>query len=403
MRRARGSQGLSGGWCLTAVRATRIWVVGFALTATVASIGCIAPPAQRGEIALAAGASERLELAWRFGYVGVEGPEKPATAEVLVGREELPPGVGKNARAGDVLLTSGDVSLIVAAADGTLRAGTLVAAWSTSNPVDELGTMRVFAYDQAVRASSVRPGTDAPTRAAWVDVIGVVDGPGGPIEVTTRYDVAPGVRGVLVHSTLRVPGDMANNQLAIGDVFDAEAGPFREVAASNGAPAALVVSGGAAGYALLAVDAPWAIVDAERGSHGIPALAMPTPVGEVSIFSRFLAVLGRPDALAVAVVQARDVGRGVGEVEIAAVDERGYPAWLAKGTELALERRGGGGGALSFVAPRAFRAGEPILVEVPVGHYTVRRSGITVTDGSGVEVESDRLVRVRVRVAPPSP
>lgn len=365
--------------------------------------GCIAAPVQRGEIAIASGASERLELAWRFGYAGVEGPEKPASATVLARLDELPQGVGKNARVGDVLLEGGDVSLVLAGADGTPRAGTLVAAWSAMHPVDELGTVHVVAFDHPVRATSVRPGIDAPTRAAWVDVIGVVDGAAGPIEVATRYDVAPGVRGVLIHSTLRMPADATESQLAVGDVVDAGPAPRREAPKVNGAPAALVVSGKDAGYALLAVDAPWAVVDAERGSHGIPSFAMPTPPGETSIFSRFLAVLGRPDSLAVSVVQARDVGRGVGDLEVAAVDERGYPTALPRGTELALVETGSRDASLVLVLPRDLRAGESLVAEAPVGHYAVKLAGADATDASGVEVEGNRLARVRVRVATSRP
>jgi hypothetical protein len=394
------AQGAPHAACLRVVRGARgVW--GTVVAAAIAAVpltGCIAPPAQRGEVAIASGASERLELAWRFGYAGALGPDQPATATVLTRLDELPEGVGKNARVGDVLLESTDVALVLAGADGTARAGTLVGAWSVRHPVDELGTMHVVAYDHAVRASSVRPGTDGPSRAAWVDVIGVVDGPAGPIEVATRYDVAPGVRGVLVHSTLRVPAEATDVQLAVGDVVGAGSSPFREADKAGGAPAALVVSGKDSGYALLAVDAPWAVVDAERGSHGIPAFAMPTPPGELSIFSRFLAVLGRSDSLAVSVVQAYDVGRGVGDVEIAAVDERGYPTPLAKGTELTLDESGSREGALAFVVPRDLRAGEAIVAQAPVGHYTVRVARTAPSEASGVEVENERLARVRVRV-----
>ncbi len=389
--------------CLTNVRSSMLGALLSATLVVSSASGCVAPPAQRGEIVIASGASERLELAWRFGYAGVEGPEKPATATVLARLDELPEGVGRSARVGDVLLASGDVSLVVAAADGTPRAGTLVAAWSAPNPVDELGIVRVVAYDNAVRATSVRPGTDPPTRAAWVDVIGVVEGPSGPIEVATRYDVAPGVRGVLVHSTMRVPAEATESQLAVGDVVDAGSAPRREAPRVHGAPAALVVSGKSAGYALLAVDAPWAVVDAERGSHGIPSFAMPTPPGEITIFSRFLAVLGRPDSLAVSVVQARDVGRAVGDLEVAAVDERGYPTALPKGTEITLVETGSREQSLVLVLPRDLRAGEPLVAEAPVGHYTVMLAGAAMADASGVEVEGDRLARVRVRVATAPP
>lgn len=369
------------------------------ITLALATAGCIAPPAQHGEIAIASGASERLELAWRFGYVGVNGPERPAHAAVLTRMDELPKGVGEHARVGDVLLESGDVGLVVAGADGTARAGTLVGAWAASRLVDEIGAIHVVAYDRPVRATSVRPGIDAPTRSAWVDVIGVVDGPEGPIEVATRYDVAPGVGGVLVHSTLRVPAESTGIELAVGDVVDARPAGFIHAPRSNGAPAALVVPASDVGYAILAIDAPWAVVDADRGSHGIPAFAMPTPPGEISIFSRFLAVLGRSDSLAVAVVQARDVGRGVGEMELVAVDDRGLPTRLAKGTELSLDESGRADGSLAFILPRELRAGESIVAEVPAGHYAVRDARASGVEASGVEVEPARLARVRVRVA----
>jgi len=386
----------------TALAATALAATALAAT-TLAATGCIAPPAQRGEIVIASGASERLELAWRFGYAGAAGPEQPASATVLTRLDELPDGVGQRARVGDVLLESGEVALVLGAADGTARAGTVVGAWSARRPVDELTAIHVVAYDHAVVATSVQPGADAPTRAAWVDVLGVIDGPRGPLEVATRYDVAPGVRGVLMHSTLRIPEAAIDRQLAVGDVIDAGRARLREAAKIDGAPAALVVMGDVAGYALIAVDAPWAVVDAEGGSHGIPAFAMPTPPGEQSIFSRFLAVLPRGDALAVAVVQARAVGRGIGELSIDAVDARGLPTSLANGTILLLTEPGREGQPLAFVVPRALRAGESAVAEVPVGHYEVRVASAPPSDASGVEIEAERLADVRIRVAASHP
>src|SRR5690606_14005824 len=146
-----------------------------------------------------------LAVAWRFGYAGVAAPERPATTRVLTAADRLAPATGERARPGDVLLENGVASFVIAAADGTLRGGALIDARSEELPGDALGALRVHVGGAPVVARSVVCGVDAPTRAAWVDVLGTAETPDGPVEVATRYDVAPGVDGVLVHTTFVVP------------------------------------------------------------------------------------------------------------------------------------------------------------------------------------------------------
>jgi hypothetical protein len=363
--------------------------------------GCIPPPAQGGTVVFAPGASERLSMAWRFGYAGLKGPEAPATARVLVALDGVPPGGGQRARRGDVLLESGDVAFVIAAADGTDRGGTVVDGWWSDHRVDELSALRVVIGDQRVRATSLRVGLDAPTGAAWVDVLGTVTLPDGqPLEVATRYDVAPGVEGMLVHTSFVLPTTPLEGWLAVGDALEGAPGAtVRSVEASAGAPAALVLHGRKVGYAVVAVDAPWATVDDARAEHGLPLASLPTPPGEAVLYSRFFALLARPDATAVAVVQAREIGRAVGEIEVSAVDGRGLPALAPAGTRLQLVDERAPGTPLEVVLPRALAPGESLQVEVPAGAWSIRPSGTSPSEATGVAVEAGRLARARVRFA----
>jgi hypothetical protein len=392
------TQGRPRGACLTSVAR-----LAAALAAALLLAGCIPPPDQGGEIAIAAGASERLSMAWRFGYAGVEGPARPATATVLGRGQAIPPEAGTTARAGDVLLENGDVSFVIAAADGTDRGGVVVAAWSKGG-TDELGTLRVVVGDAPVLARSVRVGSDAPTRAAWVDVVGTVETASGPLAISTRYDVAPGVEGMLVHSTFVVPEQPIVGAFAVGDAM--EAAPPRVVSgtpAAGGAPAALVLSGPRAGYAVIAIDAPWAAVDGERREHGLPVASLPSAPGDLVLFSRFVAVLDRPDPLAVLVVQSREAGRGVGEVEVQAVDHRGLPTLTAAGTRLVFQDDRPGGEEVAMTVPRDLAPGETMLAEVPAGRWTVRRMGSADAEATGVDVVAEQLARARVRLASSAP
>lgn len=357
------------------------------------AMGC-APPRQAGEVVVASGASERLALAWRFGYAGAEGPVAPATVRVLASTADLPASAG--ARVGDVVLDNGEVSFVVAAADGTLRGGTLIDAWSTGRP-DELGSLRVLASDRPVLALSVRTGTDAPTRTAWVDVVGTVDTPTGPLEVVTRYDVAPGVRGVLVHSTLRVPARGEDLALAIGDAIEPRAGEeVGLVSPALGAPALLAQRGEQGGYAIVGLGAA-TDVDLTRRTQGRLAFSIREAPGELLTFSRFVAVLDRPDSLALRVVQARSAGIGVGELELTGVDVRGLPAPLRARAELILEETSGLEEPVFLSLPLELAPGGAVIAEVPAGSWTVRlaHAGFEPT---AVEVAASRLSRARVRV-----
>jgi hypothetical protein len=282
------------------------------VSAAALALGACAAPGQAGEIVVAPGAAARLATAWRFGYDGVAPPAGAATARVIRAGEPLPPGAGERARPGDVLLENGAVSFVIAAADGTSRGGALVDAWSAERPVDALGALRVLVGGQPLLARSVTLGVDAPTRAAWVDVVGEVAGDEGAVEVTTRYDVAPGVEGVLVHTSFVAPPwpltDGAPDALAIADVVDEVPGRPSRALALAGPPAALVVTEGSIAHAVLSLDGPAVTVDPGRRSHGVTAQALGAAPGALVLHSRLFLVAPGAEPVTLEALEARALG-----------------------------------------------------------------------------------------------
>lgn len=278
------------------------------LASLLALVVACAAPRQGGEIVVAPGAAERLAVAWRFGYAGVPAPERAATTRVLADVRDVV--LGSHARPGDVLLENGIVTVVIAGADGTERGGALIDAWSEERRIDELRAARVVVGGRRVVARSVRGGVDAQTRAAWVDVIGVVEVDGTPLEVATRYDVAPGVDGVLVHTTFTAPTSPAID-LAVGDELEGSASGEDTVIALDGPPAALVRATPDVAHAIVALDGPAAIVDPQRATHVVPIAAMGLAPGALALHSRIFLVVPGSGPITVAGLQARALGRPV--------------------------------------------------------------------------------------------
>lgn len=290
--------------CPTPVRPA----LGVALLALLALLAACAPPRQAGEIVVAPGAAERLAVAWRFGYAGVPAPERAATTRVVSDLRDVV--LGSHARPGDVLLENGVVTVVIAAADGTERGGAMIDAWSEERRIDELRALRVVVGGRRVIARSVRGGVDARTRAAWVDVIGVVEVDGAPVEVATRYDVAPGVDGVLVHTSFTPPSSSALD-LTVGDELDGAPDGDDTILALDGPPAALVRATPHVAHAVVALDGPAAVVDPVRATHGVPLSAMGLEPGAVALHSRIVLVVPGSGPVTVVGLQARALGRPV--------------------------------------------------------------------------------------------
>jgi hypothetical protein len=254
------------------------------------------------------------------------------------------------------------------------------------------------AFDRPVVVRSVRTGIDAPTRAAWVDVLGTVDTGAGTVEVATRYDAAPGVRGLLIHSSVRLPSGLGEVEIALGDVLHgARPGELQARGPEGPSPALLARTGTRAGYALLAVDAPRAASDAARATQGLPLRTLLLVPGDLVLFSRFLTILERPDELALRVAVARASGVPIGQLALAPVDGRGLPAAAEARWRLSLALQGERPARLALDLPTDLAPGERLVAEVPVGRWDVRRAGADLASTS-VEVRANQIADARVRV-----
>lgn len=288
-----------------------------AVIVATASLGCAAP-LQSGMLDVLPGATERAMLAMRMGYLGFEREAVPGQVRQAMVPELLPNGAARRAKVGDYVLENGFVLAAVTAIDGTARGGRLVDLATKPKLIDGLGDMELRVLGQVVVYDSLRTGFDESTNAAYIEVSGRVDqrAQGGAlVTVSTRYDAAPGVEAILVHTHLKVDsGDIA---------LDAPHPLLEEKLSAQGFHRALIDPEGSygasfgaeGGYLLRALGDPGTIGDGEVPVFRVPATAAPG-TGGVLVVTRVVAALARSDTAALAVAVARTQGDPVGDVEV---------------------------------------------------------------------------------------
>jgi hypothetical protein len=165
------------------------------------ALGCVVPR-QSGEILVLPGATERLLIAMRMGYAGAGEATAPARLERAVLDEQLPAGPAAAGRLGDWVLENDRVIAVVTRVDGTLRGGRLVDLTGGDAAHDGLEGFELRIAGHAVRYDAASTGRDDTTGAVYVEVSGRVEGLPG-VAVSTRYDVAPALPAVVVHTQVR--------------------------------------------------------------------------------------------------------------------------------------------------------------------------------------------------------
>lgn len=352
--------------------------------------GCGAP-LQNGGVEVLPGASERFLLAMRMGYLGGFDREMvPGQVRKVVVLDQLPQGEGRSGRIGDYVLENGNVLATITGIDGTARGGRLVDLAKKPASEDELEPLGLLALGQPVVYDALKTGFDEATSAAYVEVSARIDrrAEGGALfTVSTRYDVAPGLAGVMVHTHVKLDeGSFDPHETRpLLEERVAARGPHTPSVGPSGEHGATL--GGAGGFLLRPIDSAGTVsAQGERLSYVVGAEAVP-PAGEGLVFSRLLSPLDRPDSAALAVSLAKSKGEPVGDVEI----------------RLATRGKGTLRGDLRFVSQTgdqlavcdvwAHGADSHFEASLPAGTYKVFFRGKDLSGGGQtIEVKGERLM-----------
>ncbi|MBL8742813.1 MAG: hypothetical protein JNK04_17010, partial [Myxococcales bacterium] len=281
------------------------------LVLAVLLLAACAAPSQEGQVVIAPGATERALLAMRMGYIGFERDKVPGQVRQASMPGLLPEGGASAGKLGDWVLENGHVVAAVTAIDGTKRGGRLIDLAKKPKALDGLGSVELSVLGQPVVYDSLRTGFDASTNAAYIEVSGRVDmraSGGALLTVSTRYDAAPGIEAILMHTHVKVDSgsvDPASEKPLLDEVLAAK-GPERGLIdpdASYG-----VSFGEDGGYIVRALGDPGSVSTASvLPSFRVPAPAAPATGGAL-VVTRVLAPLDRADTAALAVALAKTVG-----------------------------------------------------------------------------------------------
>lgn len=299
------------------MRSGRRAAAALALTWIVTAQLACGSPLQSGEILVLPGATERLIIAMRMGYAGAGEAVAPARLERAVLDEQLPTGAAAAGRLGDWVLENDRVIAVVTRIDGTRRGGRLVDLTRGDAEHDALERFELSVAGREVRYDAASTGRDETTGAVYVELSGAVEGLPGVL-VSTRYDVAPALPAVVVHTQVRGLG--AEHREAPGWIADRVefrgAGRLELAAAPEGAGSSELAPGHAAwiaerlSYLLrpLSESPLWLEPEAAaagRASVGLASASADEPL----LYSRILAPLADASPEALAASLARLEGR----------------------------------------------------------------------------------------------
>jgi hypothetical protein len=365
--------------CVTRVLATA------SLVALSATLGCAAP-VQSGEVTVLPGASERFELAMRFGYLGeFDRDIVPGQVRKVMVADQLLRGAESGGRLADFALENGVVAAVVSALDGSPRGGRLLDIGMKPKLLDGLPTSSLRVLGREVVYDSLRSGYDEATRAAYVETSGVVDlGPGGPlVVVSTRFDAGPGVPGLVVHTHLEVKRGASAPPPAADPPTDPPAAPMPEEApllSERWSTRRAVTEGqdfgavlGSEGGAFVRAFQGTVTATPEDLTWSVPRSELPA-VGDVVVLSRLVGPLARADTAALQHARAKALGEPTGDLELR-VDR------FAVGTSPTLRGdlffRDASGRAFSACALATTGGDAHFAVSLPAGVYDVllRTSG----------------------------
>jgi hypothetical protein len=366
--------------------------VGAALFVLTAALVACVPPPQSGGIVVLPGATERLLVAMRYGYLGAGDAKAPARVRRVESREDLPAGAAASARLGDWLLENGAVVAIVADVDGSPRGGQLVDLIHRRGGTDGLARVETLVGERRLRYTSAKSGNDDTTGSAYLQVTGHPEGEPG-FEIVTRYDIAPELAGVVFHTSFKLGGHPPHGAVAVGDGLFFPEGTAKIVTGSRD----VASFGREASYALEPLgETPFVVTATESGAAlGLaPELVTTEAPEEPFTYSRMLSLLDRPDDVALATVRASAGGRAVGEVELEIVPVPRRVDNVIQGGSV-LFQAAGAEPPLRMPLQGSLRAGDRHLARLPAGKYRVS------FEGGGFRSSAPTAIDVAARVLTP--
>lgn len=370
---------------------TRLAALVFA-AAAVSATACAAP-VQNGGVIVLPGAMERLLTAMRLGYGGMGDAKAPARVRRAIAKEDIPAGSASTGRVGDWLLETHAIVAVVADVDGSARGGQLVDLVRGAGGVDDLGRFETVVAGRRVRYTSQKTGSDDATGTAYVQVTGHPEGDAS-LEVVTRYDLAPELAGVVIHTSIALRGRTVAGFLGVGDVVTFTEGATRITAS----PVDVAAFGTHASYALSALGEPPFVGTSAAASAtlgvGAELVATATPE-DPFIYSRMISVLERPDDVALATTRASAVGRPVGEVEIEVVPLPRRAGHAIAGGRVVFRRADGTDMPLALPIAGSIRPGDRRVAKLPTGRYVVT------FESEGYRSLGSEPIRVAARVLTP--
>lgn len=368
-----------------------------ALLALLAGVFGCAEPLQQGGVIVLPGATERLLLAMRMGYAGIGDVKAPARAFRITSESELLAGHAASGRVGDYRIENQTLAVVITGIDGGLRGGKIVdLARQGGGGVDAIQGLETLVDNRRVLYTSLKTGSDQATSAAYVQAIGHPDGR-PDLEVSTRYDLAPELETVLVHTsvTTRVP---LEGPVALGDRLS-----FDATATINQNPTFVAGFTADTAYAfqpLVDLEAPPKLVSESGGGAALLGLGPESVPTGTFVYSRMLAPLERPDSLALACTLALASGDILGEVdvEVAVKPKSG----AVGGGKLVFVRDGGDAARLELEVSGTKRFGDRVSAKVPAGSYALTYEGQGhVSAPTRVVVKRKQLATARLEIETP--
>ncbi|MFO0619120.1 MAG: hypothetical protein U0414_41410 [Polyangiaceae bacterium] len=355
--------------------------------AAIGLAGCAAP-VQNGSIIVLPGATERLIAAMHYGFDGVGEAKPSASVTQITSREQLAEGPSATGKVGDWILENGGVVVVIADVDGSARSGTLVDVARNPRRRDAVAAFETRVLGEPVRYTTIKSGTDEALGSAFVEVSGTA----GALVVSTRYDVAPDLDAVLVHTSFtRAAGASPDGALDVSDRL-----------ASDGARAACEGShcatfAAAQSYVMKPLMDDGAVATAGSDGSVVVGLAPSTVPEGAYVYSRLVAPLERPDSLALAAALSAADGRQLGEVQIELSPERwSKDRAVAPGTFVFTPSKAGAPVELSLGG--ALHAGDLVTVKIPAGGWSVAfaNDGYWTTEKAHVDVRPGKMASVFV-------
>ena len=403
------------------------------ITVGAAGAAC-APPIQSGGVEVRSGAAERLGMVCRWRHGTTEGaglcaeadePVAAARVKRLAGPADALAGPLAAGRVGDLVIENGEIAVVIdqlGRGNGFAESGgNIVDAADARARRDELG--QIFTYFGVFPRQAVYDALDSGVDVrgtAWIEARGhelYED----HLRVTTRYELAPGQRALLIQTTLVNETSAPVTGLELGDVIQwgsAEKFAMGKEPGLRGIQALspgdytgpwIAAAGRSAAYAILDADpratagltakngTAWSNISFVRGVAIAP--------GARASYARVLVVAPRGDTLGAATEVFYLQGGAPGGLEIALTDAAGARIAPPEGGRFFLARVGEDPAAAAplwlGVSAEAAKSGTNAAAEAPPGRYLVTFSGAGRHEIAAVPVtiESGHAAAIKLAVS----